>query len=62
MSTELSMRETAGRELGAEVLVVGGGAGGVAAALAALRRGRTVVLTEETDWLGGQLSARGWGG
>ncbi|MFD6446549.1 FAD-dependent oxidoreductase [Promicromonospora sp. NPDC060204] len=48
-----------GRVVGADVLVVGGGAGGVAAALAALRRGRSVVLTEETDWLGGQLSAQG---
>ncbi|MGN9909849.1 FAD-dependent oxidoreductase [Phytohabitans sp. LJ34] len=42
----------------ADVLVVGGGLGGVAAALAALRRGRTVLLTEETDWLGGQLTAQ----
>jgi FAD-dependent oxidoreductase family protein len=42
-----------------DVLVVGGGTGGVAAALAALRRGRSVVLTEETDWLGGQLSSQG---
>ncbi|MHA7984456.1 FAD-dependent oxidoreductase [Rathayibacter sp. CAU 1779] len=42
----------------ADVLVVGGGLGGVAAALAALRRGSTVVLTEETDWLGGQLTAQ----
>lgn len=41
-----------------EVLVVGGGLGGVAAALAAARRGRRVVLTEETDWLGGQLTAQ----
>jgi len=40
------------------VLVVGGGLGGVAAALAALRRGRTVILTEETDWLGGQLTSQ----
>jgi len=47
------------RELGAEVLVVGGGAGGVAGALAALRRGAAVVLTEETEWLGGQLSTQG---
>jgi hypothetical protein len=42
-----------------EVLVVGGGTGGVAAALAAVRRGRQVCLVEETDWLGGQLTSQG---
>ncbi|MGW3627014.1 FAD-dependent oxidoreductase [Streptomyces sp. NPDC000880] len=42
----------------ADVLVVGGGLGGVAAALAAARSGRTVVLTEEFDWLGGQLTSQ----
>ncbi len=36
--------------------VVGGGLGGCAAALAALRAGRSVVLTEPTDWIGGQLT------
>ncbi|HEY3501151.1 MAG TPA: FAD-dependent oxidoreductase [Actinocatenispora sp.] len=41
-----------------DVLVVGGGLGGVAAALAACAAGRRVVLTEETDWLGGQLTAQ----
>ncbi|KAH8807145.1 FAD dependent oxidoreductase-domain-containing protein [Xylogone sp. PMI_703] len=41
-----------------DVLVVGGGLGGVAAALGALRRGRRVVLTEEYDWLGGQLTSQ----
>lgn len=41
-----------------EVLVVGGGLGGVAAALAAARAGRQVVLTEEYDWLGGQLTSQ----
>ncbi|CAL9341849.1 FAD-dependent oxidoreductase [Streptomyces sp. DH-12] len=41
-----------------DVLVTGGGTGGVAAALAACRAGRTVVLTEETDWIGGQLTAQ----
>lgn len=41
-----------------EVLVVGGGLGGVAAALAAAKLGRRVVLTEETDWIGGQLTAQ----
>ncbi len=41
-----------------EILVTGGGLGGVAAALAALRAGRRVVLTEEYDWLGGQLTSQ----
>ena len=41
-----------------EVLVVGGGLGGIAATLAALRVGRSVVLTEELDWLGGQLTTQ----
>ncbi len=48
----------AAAELLTDVLVVGGGVGGVAAALAALRLGRTVILTEETDWIGGQLTAQ----
>jgi FAD dependent oxidoreductase len=42
----------------AEVLIVGGGLGGVAAAVAACRAGRSVVLTEEFDWLGGQLTSQ----
>ncbi|SDJ57976.1 FAD dependent oxidoreductase [Streptomyces indicus] len=46
------------REMRTELLVVGGGLGGVAAALTAARLGRTVVLTETTDWLGGQLTAQ----
>ncbi|MFC4852716.1 FAD-dependent oxidoreductase [Actinophytocola glycyrrhizae] len=41
-----------------DVLIVGGGVGGVAAALAALRRGRSVIVTEEYDWLGGQLTSQ----
>jgi FAD dependent oxidoreductase len=47
------------REIECEVLVAGGGMGGVAAALAAARRGCRTCLLEETDWLGGQLSAQG---
>lgn len=41
-----------------EVLIVGGGVGGCAAALAALRRGCRVTLTEESDWIGGQLTSQ----
>ena len=41
-----------------DLLIVGGGLGGVAAALAALENGRSVVLTEETAWLGGQLTSQ----
>lgn len=41
-----------------DVLIVGGGLGGVAAALAALRLGLRVTLTEQTDWIGGQLTAQ----
>jgi hypothetical protein len=40
------------------VLVVGGGVGGVAAALAAAGRGCSVVLSEPTDWIGGQLTSQ----
>src|SRR5947208_14198871 len=45
--------------LACEILIVGGGLGGCAAALAACARGRRVVMSEETDWLGGQLTAQG---
>lgn len=45
--------------LRADVAVIGGGLGGVAAALAALRRGRSVVITEQYAWLGGQLTSQG---
>lgn len=41
-----------------DVLVIGGGLGGVAAALAACRAGYRVLLTERTDWIGGQLTSQ----
>ncbi|RAV11224.1 FAD-dependent oxidoreductase [Paenibacillus contaminans] len=46
------------RELHADIAVIGGGTGGFAAALAALTAGRTVIMTEETDWIGGQLTSQ----
>ena len=46
-------------DVACDVLVVGGGTGGVAASLAAARAGRSVCLLEETDWIGGQLTAQG---
>ncbi|HLT60312.1 MAG TPA: FAD-dependent oxidoreductase [Microlunatus sp.] len=45
-------------EQATEVLVIGGGLGGVGAALAALSLGRRVILTEESPWLGGQLTSQ----
>jgi hypothetical protein len=47
------------KELSANVIISGGGLGGCAAALAACRNGLTVIMTEETDWIGGQVSQQG---
>ena len=41
-----------------DVAIIGGGTGGVAAALGACAMGRTVVMTEPTKWLGGQLTSQ----
>jgi hypothetical protein len=46
-------------QLNADLVIAGGGLGGCAAALAALRNGLKVILTEETDWIGGQLTSQG---
>ena len=43
----------------ADLIIVGGGLGGCAAALSALRNNLRVIMTEETDWLGGQVSQQG---
>jgi hypothetical protein len=49
MSARQAERET-------DILIVGGGTGGCAAAMAAASLGKRVILTEETDWIGGQLT------
>ncbi len=46
-------------ELSRDIVIVGGSLGGCAAAIAALRNGLTVVMTEESDWIGGQLTSQG---
>lgn len=42
-----------------DLAIIGGGTGGCAAALSALKLGLKVVITEPTDWLGGQLTSQG---
>ena len=42
-----------------DVIVAGAGTGGCGAAIQAARMGVTVLLLEETDWLGGQTAAAG---
>lgn len=41
-----------------DLAVIGGGLGGVAAALAALRNGRRVFLSEQYAWVGGQMTSQ----
>ncbi|SDJ98981.1 FAD-dependent oxidoreductase [Sediminibacillus albus] len=43
----------------AELVIVGGGIGGCAAALSACDSGLNVLLTEETEWIGGQVTSQG---
>ncbi|MEL7083087.1 MAG: FAD-dependent oxidoreductase [Cyanobacteria bacterium P01_A01_bin.3] len=47
------------RTVECEILIAGGGMGGVAAAYDSLRLGRQVCMTEITDWIGGQATAQG---
>lgn len=47
------------KEYAADVVIIGGGLGGCAAAIGALRNGLKVVMTETTDWIGGQLTSQG---
>ncbi|MGO1259824.1 MAG: FAD-dependent oxidoreductase, partial [Brachybacterium sp.] len=46
-------------ERAADLVVIGGGLGGVAASLTAARLGLKVLLTEADPWLGGQLTVQG---
>jgi hypothetical protein len=44
--------------LSPDLLIIGGGTGGCAAALAACRAGKRVTMTDPYDWIGGQLTSQ----
>jgi len=48
-----------GKKTETDVLVIGGGAGGVSAGIQSARSGAKTLIVEETSWLGGMLSAAG---
>ena len=52
-------QKTYNQTIKTELLVVGGGASGVASAIQAARNGIDVVLVEPTPWLGGMLTSAG---
>jgi len=59
LSAIAALPRTPDQTVNCEILVVGGGLAGVATAYESLLAGRTVCLTEITDWVGGQISAQG---
>ena len=50
---------TIAQTVSCDMLIAGGGLAGAAAAYEGLWAGRTVCLTEITDWVGGQISSQG---
>jgi hypothetical protein len=59
LAVAAALRPVAAADLSADLLIVGGGARGTAAAIEASRLGVKTVMGEETTWLGGMLSAAG---
>ena len=57
--TLAALPPTPDQEETCELLVIGGGLAGSATAYEALLKGRTVCITEITDWVGGQISSQG---
>jgi FAD dependent oxidoreductase len=53
------MKDIIQTKLETDIAIIGGSMGGVAAALAALESGYSVILTETTNWLGGQMTSQG---
>ncbi|MEO5804239.1 MAG: FAD-dependent oxidoreductase [Verrucomicrobiota bacterium] len=56
---ERAITQLGRNELSADLIIAGGGVGGCAAALSALRKNLRVIMTEETDWIGGQITQQG---
>lgn len=56
---EEAMSSQADDEISADLVIAGAGLGGLAAAMSACRNGLRVVITEETGWIGGQVSQQG---
>ncbi len=46
------------KQLKCDIAVIGASLGGLRAALSAAKLGKKVILTEETDWVGGQLTSQ----
>lgn len=46
------------QHLHADIVIIGGSTGGIAAALAAAKAGKQVIVTEEAEWIGGQLTSQ----
>ena len=59
LSMPLLSHAESSRSSSVDVLVVGGGASGVTAALQSARMGMRVLIVEETAWLGGMLTSAG---
>jgi len=48
-----------GEKLKTDVLIIGGGTGGISAGIQSARSGAKSIIVEETSWLGGMLSSAG---
>ncbi len=58
-SEAIDVRPGTQTAIACDILIVGGGLAGTAAAYEALYAGRIVCMTELTDWVGGQISSQG---
>ncbi len=58
-SSSSAKKRIGNTEMTADLVIAGAGMGGCACALGALRNGLSVIMTEETDWIGGQLTQQG---